>query len=996
MPKKELPLEILQDLNTEQERAVTHGQGPLLIIAGAGTGKTTVITRRIAWLILNKLAKPDEILAVTFTDKAAQEMEQRVDILLPYGYTDLWISTFHSFCERVLQDHGLDIGLPLNFKLLNTVQQSFLILDNFDRFDLDYYRPLGNPTKFIQGLVKHFSRAKDELISPSEYLKYAEKLELDKDTITSDELLDSETARLKEVANAYHTYQQLLLDNNSLDFGDLINYTIELFKKRPQILEKYRKQFKYILVDEFQDTNWAQYKLLQMLASPKNNFTVVSDDDQAVFLFRGASYNNVIQFRKDYSKSKQVVLLKNYRSSQGILDLSYKFIQLNNPARLEAQEKNIIKKLKAEKRGEAEISHLHYKTREDEIREIIKKIIKLKGENKSATWNDFAILVRANNQAESFCSALRFADIPYQFLAKSGLFSKPIILDIISYLKLLDNYHESSAIYRILVSPIFNKKISNEDLSNLTYFANKKNWSLYEAMKQSASIPNISKQTVEQLNKFLGWIDKHTQLSRDQSVKKVVYSFLEDSGYLELLTSLAIKDDMKSAENISYLSQFFKRIENFESVNIDSSITNFIRMIDLMIQTGDTGGLDEEGQSGPESVKVSTIHSAKGLEWRWVFIVNLVDRRFPTIHRKEQIMLPEKLIKEIIPQGDVHLQEERRLFYVALTRAKDGLFLTSAEDYGGKTRKKFSRFLYELGFIKKDKTPETKQALDYLQKRKSIPLKGAAIKKQKIELPTKFSFSQLEAFDKCPLQYKFAFILKIPRRGKYTFSFGRSIHKTLHHFLQDWLDQNKPVQSDLFSKGQTKAVLDTECPKLDDLLKIYKDVWIDDWYEDKEHQEKYKKKGREILKMFYDDFKKNPADVKYLEKGFHFGLDKYKIKGVIDRVDKTKQGLEIIDYKTGKSKGSKLNAKDKQQLIIYQLAVQNLPNLFDSPVCKLTYYYLETGERAAFLAKPEELKQTQEQIVKSIEKIKTSDFPPKPSRMCKWCDFYNICEYRYE
>ena len=786
---QELINKILQDLNPEQFKAVTHKGGPLLIIAGAGTGKTTVISRRIAWLILNKLAKSEEILAVTFTEKAAQEMEQRVDQLLPYGYVELWISTFHSFCQRILENHALDIGLPLNFNLINTVQQSFLVLNNFDRFNLDYYRPLGNPNRFIRELVKHFSRAKDELISPAEYLEYAQNLTLDQDSAMSDELLNAESARIKEVAEAYHTYQQLLLENNVLDFGDLINYTIELFKKRPQILEKYRKQFKYILVDEFQDTNWAQYQLIQILAAPKNNLAVVSDDDQAIYRWRGASYTNVIQFKKDYLKTKQIVLLKNYRSRQNILDLSYQFIQLNNPARLEAQDKKIIKKLKAEKKNQAEIAHLHYQTQEQEIEGVIKKIIELKEKNKKATWNDFAILIRANNQAEDICNSLRLIDIPYQFLARTGLFSKPIILDILAYLKLLDNYHESPALYRVLTSPIFDQKIIHDDLASLMNFANKKNWSLYETIKRSASISNISGQTVEQLNKLLSWIEQHTQLAKTENVTKVILDFLGDSGYLKIL---ATKDNQEGIESIFWLNEFLKKVKDFEATNFDKSITNFSKMIDLMIQIGDTGRLRAEAEAGPESVKVSTIHSAKGLEWRWVFIINLVDRRFPTIGRKEAIELPQPLIKEIIPQGDIHLQEERRLFYVALTRAKEGLYLTSAEDYGGKIRKKFSRLLYESGLVAK--ADQVRPA----KKLKSKPLAVGHPKQvqltshsKQVKLPTKFSFSQLAAFDICPLQYKFAFILNIPRKGKYAFSFGRSIHTTLQRFLKRWMDKDQ-------------------------------------------------------------------------------------------------------------------------------------------------------------------------------------------------------------
>ncbi len=981
--KKESKDKILRGLNSEQKQAVIHDAGPLLIIAGAGTGKTTVITRRIAWLILQGLAKPEEILGVTFTDKAAEEMEQRVDQLLPYGYVDLWISTFHSFCQRVLQEHAVDIGLPLDFKLLNSVQQSFLVLNNFDRFNLDYYRPLGNPTKFVRDLIEHFSRAKDELISPSGYLEYAQNLKLDKDTAMSDELVGAETSRLREVAEAYHTYQQILLENNALDFGDLINYTIELFEKRPQILEKYRRQFKYILVDEFQDTNWAQYQLLRMLAAPKNNLNVVSDDDQAVYRWRGASYNNVLQFKKDYPKSKGVVLVKNYRSCQNILDLAYQFIQLNNPARLEAQEEQVVKKLRAERPGRGEIVRLHAKTQEDEAQGVVKKIIELKQKNPDSTWNDFAILVRANNQAEVFCSALQFADIPYQFLARKGLFSKPIVLDILAYLKLLDNYHESPAIYRILSSPIFSQKIDNSDLSNLIYLANKKNWSLYEAIKRAATLTDLLPETVSQLDKLLLWIEKHTQVAKTESVSKVIFNFLQDSGYLKILSSLAIKNGIKSTENIFYLNQFFKKVENFEAVNLDKSIVNFNRMVDLMIQTGDSGDMEAEAETGPEAVKVSTIHSAKGLEWPWVFVVNLVDRRFPTTQRKQAIELPEALMKEIIPEGDVHIQEERRLFYVALTRAKQGLFLTSAEDYGGKTTKKLSRFLSELGLAKKDQK-SSKQA-EFLQRFSFWkPVKQAESAKEAIKLPGKFSFSQLAAFEVCPLQYKFAFILRIPCKGKYTFSFGHTLHQTLHRFLQEWLEQKKAVQAGLFSTPSVS-------PSFDSLLKIYQESWIDEWYESKEHQEKYRREGKKALKMFYDDFIKNPPSIKYLEQDFNFKLGTYLIKGRIDRIDQTEKGLEIIDYKTGKTKGGKLSLEDKEQLLIYQLAVQSL---MGEPVARLTYYYLGSGERISFCPSSEELEQMQKKIIETIGRIKDSDFPPNPGRMCEWCDFREICEHR--
>src|SRR3989338_2033044 len=347
---------LLEGLNAEQEKAVTHADGPLLIVAGAGTGKTTVITRRIAYLI-EQGVKPEEILALAFGEKAAGEMEERVDMLLPHGFVNVQISTFHAFGEQILSEYGIEIGLP-DFKVLNDVGQWLLIRNNLDKFNLDYYRPLGNPTKFIKAVLSHFSRLKDELISPEEYLDYVEKLKLNSEgaetQITSPDLAPSpggesepeNPARLQEIAGAYHTYNKILLDNSALDFGDLINYTLRLFKKRPKVLDHLRDRYKYILVDEFQDTNLAQYELVKLLAAPSNNITVVGDDDQSIFKFRGASISNILHFQRDYKDAKFINLARNYRSRQNILDAAYEFIKLNDPDRLEVK-LGISKKLAA-------------------------------------------------------------------------------------------------------------------------------------------------------------------------------------------------------------------------------------------------------------------------------------------------------------------------------------------------------------------------------------------------------------------------------------------------------------------------------------------------------------------------------------------------------------------------------------------------------------------------------------------------------------------------
>ncbi|HLD34374.1 MAG TPA: UvrD-helicase domain-containing protein, partial [Patescibacteria group bacterium] len=328
-----------------------------------------------------------------------------------------------------------------------------------ERFNLDYYRPLGNPTKFIHALLKLFSRAKDENVSAGEYLEYAEGLKLNSDSADFikdqldenqrkelskkqlKELAAEEIKKQQEISNAFHVYQQLLLENNALDFGDLINYALKLFQTRKNILLRYQKQFKYILVDEFQDTNYAQYELVKLLAGAKQNITVVGDDDQAIYKFRGASVSNILQFKNDYPQAEEIYLTDNYRSCQNILDLSYKFIQRNNPDRLEiklAEKNKLSKKLISHCDIAGEIRHLHSRTLSSEVELAVNTIIEQYNKNKETKWSDFAILVRANSSAVDFCLALDLAKVPYVFLASAGLYRKPIILNILNWFRVLD------------------------------------------------------------------------------------------------------------------------------------------------------------------------------------------------------------------------------------------------------------------------------------------------------------------------------------------------------------------------------------------------------------------------------------------------------------------------------------------------------------------------------------------------------------------------------
>lgn len=1010
-------MDFLEGLNPQQKEAITHESGPLLIVAGAGTGKTTVITRRIARLIQDKNIRSDHILALTFTEKAAAEMETRVDKLLPLGYADLWISTFHAFCERILKEHGLDIGLPNTFRLVNATQGWMLVREHLDRFALEYYKPLGNPTKFIQAFLRHFARLKDENITPAQYAEYAKTLSLNHDASefratrvgqsSEENRAITEASRIQELASAYAVYQQILLENDALDFGDLITYTIKLFRERSKILDHYREQFTHILVDEFQDTNSAQYDVMKLLAPPQNNLTVCGDDDQSLYRFRGASVSNIFEFKKDFPDSREVLLIHNYRSPQNILDLAYKFIQLNNPYRLEVQLQNssnesaeaegihkqieqkgrpletrISKRLQAQTAGEGEIQHLHFETQQDEANGVVKKMIDLK--NRDRSWNDFAILVRANDHADIFLQACERAGVPYEFLALRGLFSKPIILDCMAFLRLLDNYHESRAVFRVLGCPMW--KIPPIDIHSVIAHANRKTKSVYEAMLEVRVIPGVSDDTKQAVEKILTLVDRFVVRMKNTRPSALILQLLQDSGYLRFLSDRSndpeptMQRDVQ--EEISHLEQFVRFVAGYEAMTPAPDVKGLVEAVNLAQESGDSGStapLDH----GPESVKISTIHGAKGLEFPFVFVVNCVDKRFPSIERREPIEIPDGLVREIVPEGDVHLQEERRLFYVAVTRAKEGIFFTSAEDYGGARKKKLSRFLVEAGLAKETgATPEPHGKVFF-----EVTPALTEEKPRELPKPATFSYSQINSFRTCPYQYRFAHILHIPVPGKAAFSFGNTIHKTLYEFFKRIRERALATQGELF--GKRDSAKGAPLPSLEDLLSIYESKWIGEWYHSQKEEAEFKKKGRECLKAFYESHSAVFPIPKYLEKGFHLKIGDCGVKGFIDRVDPLDGGIEIIDYKTGQPKTER-TAKF-EQLYIYALAAREV---LREDVRALSFYYIEGNTKVTKAPDEKVFTKVKEELLETIRAIEQSDFHPNASPpVCRRCDFNSICEF---
>ena len=964
-------------LNREQLQAIKHREGPLLIIAGAGTGKTTVITERVKYLISEGIAKPSEILALTFTDKAASEMQSRIEESLPYGYIQMWVTTFHSFGDRVLKQDAVSVGLSNDYHLLTEAESVQLVRDNLFKFDLDYYRPLGNPTKFIRELVRHFSRLKDEDISVSDYISWVERKSNNLEGKTEEDAL--EVKKWRELAFAFRTYEELKNKNDYLDFGDLIVKTLLLFRERPNVLRDYQEKFKYILVDEFQDTNYAQYQLVKILAGEKGNITVVGDDDQSIYRFRGAAVSNIIQFKRDYPKAKTVVLAKNYRSCQEILDKAYRLIINNNPDRLEVVEKINKRLVSLVKNKDKDCGVFFYKSKtgDDEADIVASKIFDLV-EKEDYKYKDIAVLVRANNHADPFVRAFLRKNIPYQFLGPSKLFKKPEVLNLISYLKLLENIYDSNSFYRLLSSDYVN--VSSRDIAFINSLARRKNLSLFEICEKIEEI-NVSKETKSKIGSFLKIIEKHLSLLTKETAGQILFDFLEETDFLKNLVS---PDNPQSQSVANNISKFFEKLKDYESSHEDASVVSVVNWIDLSSEIGESPIVSELDWEESDSVNIITVHSAKGLEFPVVFLVNLVEERFPSRDRKEVIPIPDELIKEILPVGDYHLEEERRLFYVGMTRAKEKLFLTASDFYSqGKRKKRISPFVVEsLGeeVIKVKPVERANQLLllDYQ------PLVKEKINENVPLYITSLSYTQIETFKTCPLHYKLRYILNIPALPTASQSFGTSLHLALRDFYRT------------LSKGGFKDLSESDLIK--EILSLFERSWISDGFLSKDHEKKFFEKGKKSLED-YIRLEFNPKVRTVLtEEDFSVFLPlerPLKLIGRIDRVDVLPDGsVEVVDYKSGRDILTQKEADKNLQMSFYAIAASKIkepPFDVDLNKIKFTFYYFENNSKITTTRTEEGVKSAIEEIVRVREEIEKSDFSCSGSYLCQSCEFRDFC-----
>lgn len=959
---------LLFDLNDDQKKAVKHGEGPLLIIAGAGTGKTKVITHRIAYLIATKQARPEQILAVTFTEKAANEMEERVDVLTPYSYSFVEISTFNSFGERVLRNWGHELGYSPDVRLLDDVEQAIFFRERLFLFPLDYFRPLSSPTRHIQELLNMIKRLKQENIAPERYLEYAKNFSrkavdpVEKDT----------AAKYVEMAEVYAKYTELLREEGKIDFEDQVLNAVELFKKRPSILRDFQERYKYILVDEFQDTNSVQFELLKILVQKHRNISVVGDDDQSIFRFRGASLSNILNFRRVYPDAKKIVLNRNYRSTQPILDAAYQLIQHNNPERLEVQEK-IVKKLMSEVNTEGKSIHmlqfdsLSHET--DRVAEIILEKIA-----EGFHFKDFAILVRRNADGDPFLRSLNMKGIPFRFSGSRGLYSQDEVKILVSFIKALTDFEDSKSLFFLSLSDVY--KIDPYDLSILANFARKKNVSLhqvYRKIQNGQSPVDVAGDTEDKVKRIFSDLLYFVRLAGSKNAGQVLYSFLERSGYLKTL----VREEGLPAEiKTKNIRIFFDKVKNFSDLSDEDSLYSFSRHLDLLQQVGDNPA-SAEADLEDDAVNVLTIHKSKGLEFPFVFMVSLIADRFPGRGRKEKISVPENLAPVDFLSGENIIREERRLFYVGMTRAMKFLYLTWSRDYGLKRLKKVSPFVLEA-FDLAHPPEETlrSSALEEIKRYASREVMPAKVLRAEEGELLSLSFFRLDDYLTCPLRYKFRHILNVPLLPHHNLVFGRTLHHVIHLYLR------KKISNGGISE--------------EDLIEAYKKIWVNEGFLSREHEEMRRNAGEGALRLFYRREEKAGQLPKSIEKNFRWFHKDIKFSGRWDRIDETDSGGIIIDYKASGVKDQKeadKKTRDSLQMDLYALSFLKTQ---DREPFETRLHFLESDVVGHASKGKVEMDRSLSKIEEAAEGIRRKNFKAKADwHNCSHCDFKTICPDSY-
>jgi DNA helicase-2/ATP-dependent DNA helicase PcrA len=975
-------------LNDEQRVAVEHGEGPLLVIAGAGTGKTRVITERIRNLLERDAElRGENILGLTFTNKSAGEMLHRVKKAVGEREEGVWLSTFHKFClEKILC-----VANP-ELRPIENVDHWILLRRHIAELELKQFKRLADPGEFLNDFVQFFSRCQDELVTCDDYQKHVDGLrrsyEARAKSLDADarKLEEEEVDRQEELARAYRVSERLLRERNLITFGAQLMQTVELLRRDAALLGRLREQYRYILVDEFQDTNIAQLELLYLLAGDRRNIVAVGDDDQAIYRFRGASFGSFTIFlerfcgvsdaKKAADKKKYLVsLTKNYRSTQRILRVAGEVISSNEKSPLLPPKKLVTENPDGEKIRVAEFG-----TPDEEAHWVASEIERLHGPG--AAWRSFAVLYRKHTHRDRLLEALRRRGIPF-VIKKFSILSSTIVRDLLAYLRLIAIPSDNVACARVLAAPYWG--LAPRDLVRLAERAEKnRRRPLSDELDTAQSELPFAREgsRLPELVRMLARLR--------QSARRMAASALLD----ELIASLQVAPLPSEADKF-YLDRLVEFVKAWEQKSEGKKLRDFIEYMDFFEQAN--GDICLEDEPYDDAVQLMTVHAAKGLEFPHVFILHLNKRDFPTGTRPVVFEFPAELMKEEKPAGDFQIQEERRLFYVALTRARQRLTLSTIVNKYKKPSPFLDDFLMNPKIQKFDAVQSSPKVVVPAGEEVAGPAPDSAASgggqlfagganegetraysqvalwakayHPLIAEPLQLSASAIERYLKCPMQYLFESVWGIRGGPSAAMTFGNAMHTTIKEYVGELRKRRKI--------------------SFEEVAAIYERQWSSAGFSDDYHEEEYRKAGREQLENFCRSYSAALPEVLHQEKAFelHFDHDVI-VKGRMDQVNRLgAKEIEIVDYKTGKAKDAK-KADESLQLSVYAIAAEEV---LEMKPARLVFYNLTTNEAVGSTRDAKALGKTKQIVAEVADRIRAKDFGAKPGFNCKYCDFEPLC-----
>jgi DNA helicase-2/ATP-dependent DNA helicase PcrA len=933
----------LGELNQEQRQAVEHIDGPALVVAGAGTGKTRVITTRIAYLIEQGRAEPQQILALTFTEKAAREMAERLYDLIGWRSYQVPVLTFHAFGSELLGRYASHIGRSVGGGLLNDTQKALLLQQYLDRVELSYYGPHTNLFEFLEGVVGYIGRLQNAGISPQNYADYAQRLAQE-----PGELHPQDVVEQQDLSKLFSLYESIRLETGTFDYNDQLQIPLNILQQKPNIAQRLAKEYRYVLVDEYQDTNTTQDELLRAFIKPTGNLFAVGDDDQAIYGFRGAQIGNILSFTDHFQLKEPFALVQNYRSGQEILDASYRLIQHNNPERLEAK-LNIDKQLKAQRSGST-LQFVPYQSQAEELEGVMEAIQTRLGDNQSP--ESIAVLSATHAPLKQLAKGLRARNLPFALSTQVNIFEQPELNQLWYLLEWIGLRADQESIAHVMLSPFVGwtaeayrelLKRTRDDLGEVE-----------DVLRADDGEP--AQKAVQRLDTWRQW-------AKELPVSQLAYRLFFESGVSDRLIAKAA-DQPRIVRVFEDLGQLLNQMQDYETIARDLTLTGYLASFPKppAIEVSEPLG-DSEG------VQLLTVHASKGLEFDSVYLIGCTQRSWSGSRGGGSgWTVPQELVDapELPPEHEL-----RRLMYVAATRARNQLQFSAATQTTGGVRQTLSPFIAELLGEPPVATPASETTTDPIRKsltklQRFYPLQ----QKTSAKLPFETSDGWLElgvgdlgSYDFCPYDFYLEKVLAIRQPFGPQLAFGVALHGAIEAFHE--------------------AQLRGEQPELAALEARLDELWSDRGYGSRVQADTARQQAHAALRGFVS--RDQGADRKVLGSELPIRLEipeaKLRLKGRIDAYFQTSDGVELRDFKTGRKTDAESlarAAKNSFQLRTYALAFEQMTGSLPQTV---TLDYVVTGIEGTAELSATIIKNHRAKLVKLAEEIRARRFDPKPSNV---------------